>query len=96
MRVLLTIQYLGTRFHGWQKQPGKVTIQQTLEDAILKALAEACQTFASGRTDAGVHAWGQCVHFDTSTKIKAESLAYAINRFLPTDISILKSQEVSP
>ncbi len=96
MRVLLTIQYLGTRFHGWQKQPGKVTIQQTLEDAIFKALGEECQTFASGRTDAGVHAWGQCVHFDTSTKIKAESLAYAINRFLPTDISILKSQEVSP
>lgn len=96
MRILLTIQYLGTRFHGWQKQPKKDTVQQALEDAIKKALGEDCQTFASGRTDAGVHAWGQCVHFDTNTKIKAENLAYAINRYLPTDISVLKSEKVSP
>ena len=69
MRVLLTIQYLGTRFHGWQKQPGKVTIQQTLEDAIFKDLSEECQTFSSSATDAGVQACGQGVHFDTSIQI---------------------------
>ena len=94
MRVLLTIQYLGTNYHGWQKQAQKNTIQEVLENAIFKALGEHCETFASGRTDAGVHAEAQTCHFDTTTKIKPEKIAYAINRFLPDDIQILSSKEV--
>jgi len=95
MRVLLTIQYYGANYHGWQIQPNKQTVQQTLEDAIFKALGERCETFASGRTDAGVSAWGQCAHFDTNTKIKPSKIAYAINQYLPDDISITKSEQVA-
>lgn len=95
MRVLLTIQYYGANYHGWQKQPNKNTIQQTLEDAIFLALGERCETFASGRTDAGVSAWGQCAHFDTNTSIKPDKIAFVINRFLPDDISIISSKQVS-
>lgn len=94
MRVLLTIQYCGANYHGWQIQPNKTTVQQILEDAIFKALGERCETFASGRTDAGVSAWGQTAHFDTATKIKPNKIAYAINQYLPSDISVLKSMQV--
>ncbi len=95
MRVLLTIQYLGTNYHGWQIQPGKITVQGCLEQAIQKALGEQCETFVSGRTDAGVHAWAQCAHFDTNTRIAPDKIAYILNRFLPADIRVLKSQQVS-
>lgn len=94
MRVLLTIQYVGTNYHGWQIQPGKTTVQGCLEQAIFNALGEQCETFVSGRTDAGVHAWAQCAHFDTNTRIAPNKLAYVINKFLPADIQVLKSQQV--
>lgn len=94
MRILLVVQYYGANYHGWQIQPNKVTIQQVLEEAIEKALNEKCETFASGRTDAGVSAWGQCVHFDTNTRISPSKIAYAVNRFLPSDISIISSRQV--
>ena len=96
MRVLLVVQYYGANYHGWQIQPNKLTVQQTLEEAIEKALDEKCETFASGRTDAGVSAWGQCVHFDTNTRINPAKIAYAVNRFLPSDISIISSKQVGP
>jgi len=95
MRVKITVQYLGTNYCGWQLQQGHTTIQQVLEDALYKALGEKCITFASGRTDAGVHAWGQVAHFDTTTKIKADKIAYAVNRFLPNDVQIINSTKVA-
>ena len=95
MRVRLIVQYLGTAYSGWQVQSGYTTIQQKLEEAIESATGEYCETFASGRTDAGVHAWAQVVHFDTNTRIDATKLAYAINRYLPSDISVIRSDKVS-
>lgn len=95
MRVLLTIQYLGTNYHGWQIQPQKTTVQGVLEDAIFKALGEKCETFASGRTDAGVHASAQTCHFDTNTKIAPQKISFALNKFLPNDVQVLKSEQVN-
>ena len=94
MRILLTIQYVGTNYHGWQIQPGKTTVQGVLEDAIFKALNEKCETFASGRTDAGVHAYAQMAHFDTTTKIDPQKISFVINKFLPDDVQVLKSEQV--
>lgn len=95
MRVLLTVQYVGTNYHGWQIQPQKNTIQGVLEQAIFKGLGQKCETFASGRTDAGVHAWAQTAHFDVNTKIAPEKIAFVLNKYLPNDIKVLKSQQVS-
>lgn len=93
-RIKLTIQYLGTNYAGWQVQPNLKTIQGEIQNAIKLGLGEECEIFGSGRTDAGVHAFGQVAHFDTNTKINPHSIYAVINRFLPKDIRILKSEEV--
>ena len=67
MRIKLTLDYIGSRYHGWQLQPGKDTVQKRLEDALSKLCGEEIHVVASGRTDSGVHAFGQVVHFDTTT-----------------------------
>ena len=70
--IKLTLCYDGTDFHGWQRQPGLRTIQQTLEDAILELTQARPTTTASSRTDAGVHALGQVVHFLTASRHRPE------------------------
>lgn len=93
-RVKIEIQYDGTNYCGWQVQPNKTTVQGEIESAIFSALGEKCELFASGRTDAGVHAFCQVAHFDTNTRYKADNLWAMINRFLPDDIKILSSSAV--
>ena len=63
-RMLIKIAYDGTNFHGWQKQEGLRTVQGEIEKAIWDAFKMQAEVFASGRTDAGVHAFGQMAHFD--------------------------------
>ena len=92
MRYKLIIQYDGTDFHGWQKQPGFRTVQQTLEEA-LKPLspddAPVC-VHGSGRTDAGVHAEGQVAHFDLNREMSPTQLRRALNGHLTRgDVRIL-------
>ncbi len=94
-RIKLIIQYLGTNYCGWQIQPNLKTVQGEVQQAIKNALSEDVEVFASGRTDAGVHAFGQVAHFDTTTKICPNRIYAVINRFLPSDIRVLKSFEVS-
>ena len=79
----LTLSYDGTDFHGWQRQPGLRTVQQALEDALgqLTGTVPDCQ--ASGRTDAGVHALGQVVHFLTASQHPPEVFVSALNALLP-------------
>ena len=91
MRIKLVISYDGTNYHGWQKQKNGISIQEALEKAIELATGEACQTTASGRTDAGVHASGQVVHFDTNSTIPPEKFYRAVNPHLPSDIKVLSS-----
>ncbi|MBQ7453332.1 MAG: tRNA pseudouridine(38-40) synthase TruA [Clostridia bacterium] len=94
MKVVLKITYDGTNFSGWQKQPGKRTIQKEIENAIEKVVGHPVEIFASGRTDAGVHALCQVAHFETEAKINLRTLAASINAFLPEDIRILSCAEV--
>ncbi len=95
MRLLLTIQYKGTNFCGWQIQPNCRTVQQTLRDAIFAITGENVTLHASGRTDAGVHALGQRVHFDSNTKIPPEKLPFALNINLPDDLKVIACEQVS-
>ncbi|HOF53892.1 MAG TPA: tRNA pseudouridine(38-40) synthase TruA, partial [Bacilli bacterium] len=65
MRYLATVKYNGTKYLGWQRQPGVATIQGSIETVISKLLDKETAIYGSGRTDAGVHALGQTFHFDT-------------------------------
>ena len=94
-RIKIDVQYKGTNYSGWQIQPNKQTIQGELQEAIFKALNEKVEVVGSGRTDAGVHALKQVAHFDTETKFKPDKLWAIINKFLPEDIKVLASCEVS-
>ena len=90
-RVALSIQYDGTNFSGWQRQKQANTVQETLEDALRSLSLKDIKTYASGRTDAGVHASGQVVHFDTDFVIPEDKWSGALNGRLPKDIRIIES-----
>jgi tRNA pseudouridine38-40 synthase len=68
-RIALVIQYLGTYFYGWQRQPNHPSVQQTIEEAIAKICGKPTVLHSAGRTDTGVHAAAQVAHFDTSSVI---------------------------
>ena len=90
-RVALSIQYDGTNFSGWQRQKQANTVQETLEEALKAISYKNIKTFASGRTDAGVHAAGQVVHFDTDFVIPEDKWSAALNGRLPKNIRITES-----
>ena len=94
--IKLILEYDGTNYHGWQSQAGsgRPTIQHTLEQALKTLTKSDCRTYSSGRTDAGVHAFGHVANFKTESSIPAEAWAPAINRLLPGDIRVLASGEV--
>src|SRR5262245_48278831 len=94
--VRLTLSYDGTDFFGWQTQPERRTVQETLEKAIADLTGEErVRVNASGRTDTGVHAIGQVVNFRTEAKYSADVLLRAVNARLPPDIVITEAEEVS-
>lgn len=92
--IKLTIEYDGTRYYGWQRQPIGNTIQQEVEKAISKVIKEYVKVIGSSRTDSGVHAKGYVANFKTNVKMPAEKFRDAINCKLPRDIVIIKSEEV--
>lgn len=92
--IKLTIEYDGTRYYGWQRQPIGNTIQQELEKAISKVIKKYVEVIGSSRTDSGVHAKGYVANFKTNVKMPAEKFRDAINCKLPRDIVIIKSEEV--
>ena len=92
--IKLTIEYDGKDFNGWQKQPNKLNIQGTIEQAIKQITGEGIDLMASGRTDAGVHAIGQVANFKTKSNIPIEKFAIAINTNLKKSIRIIKAEEV--
>ncbi len=93
-RVALLIQYDGSHYSGWQKQKNANTVQEILEKALQKITYHFVKTFAAGRTDAGVHASGQVVHFDIDCVIPGNRYSDVLNSLLPSTIRILESVEV--
>ena len=92
--IKLTIEYDGKDFNGWQKQPNKPNIQGSIEFAIKQITGEEVELNASGRTDAGVHSWGQVANFKTESNLPIEKFPIAINTKLKRSIRIIKAEEV--
>lgn len=92
--IKIKLEYDGTDFCGWQRQPKGRTVQQCLEKAISKAIGEEVEVFGSSRTDSGVHAKGYVANFHTNSTIPGDRFKDAINTKLPDDIIILESEEV--
>lgn len=94
MRLLLTLQYLGTRYGGWQAQTNAPSIQQTLEEALAKMFGAAIRVHGAGRTDAGVHAAAQRAHADVPFAIPPRGLVLGLNQLLPHDIRVAHAEAV--
>lgn len=92
--IKLILSYDGTEFSGWQRQPDRRTVQQTLEEAIGRLTGVESTTNASGRTDAGVHAIGQVVHFYTESAHEPETFVKALNAMLPPDVRVYAAEDV--
>ena len=92
--IKLTIEYDGKEFNGWQKQPNRLNIQGTIEQAIKNITGEEVDLTASGRTDAGVHAFGQVANFKTNSNLPIDKISIALNSNLKKAIRILKAEEV--
>jgi len=93
--IKLIIEYDGSKFGGWQKQPTKLNIQGEIEQAIKEITGEDVELTASGRTDSGVHSLGQTANFKTNSNIEIEKIPYAINSKLKKSIVIKSAEEVN-
>ncbi len=95
-RTKLVIAYDGAPFAGWQSQLHGKTVQDHLEAAVHRITGEAVRVHGAGRTDTGVHALGQCAHFDLATdKFESDALRTALNAVLPPALRVLRCQRVS-
>ncbi|MDF2530006.1 MAG: truA [Gammaproteobacteria bacterium] len=94
MRIALGLEYLGSRYHGWQKQAGLSTVQGSLEQALSQIANHQVEVFAAGRTDAGVHATEQVVHFDSQANRQELAWTFGANGLLPEDIRVLWAKTV--
>ncbi len=93
MRYLAIIEYVGTNYAGWQIQKDEVTIQAEVEKVLSRILNTPTKVYASGRTDAGVHALGQTFHFDTIKKLDLDKFTYSVNSLLPSDMRVINIVE---
>ena len=90
-RYFIRISYDGTNYHGWQIQPGAITVQSTMEDALKLLLKNEISLTGAGRTDAGVHAKEFYAHFDSiipPEELSKLNLSYKLNSILPNDIAV--------
>lgn len=92
--IKLTIEYNGGEYSGWQRQPGRRTVQREIETAAEEITREKVVVHGSGRTDSGVHALGQVANFKTSSGLTASQLQKALNSCLPGDVAIAEVKEV--
>ena len=95
MRIALGLSYSGSAYEGWQSQLSGNTVQDQLEKALGKFANQPLRTLCAGRTDAGVHALMQVVHFDTGLRRDLSSWVRGTNAFLPRDIAVQWAHEVS-
>ncbi len=94
--VVLTIEYDGTDFSGWQRQLRRPSVQAEIEQAIRVVTRQRADLIGAGRTDAGVHALGQVANFHTTSRIAADRIPGALNAHLPPTIRILASRDAPP
>ena len=95
MRIALGIEYDGTAYNGWQRQKTGVGVQARIEESLTKVADEAVELTCAGRTDTGVHASGQVVHFDTSSERTPRGWLLGANSSLPDDISVIWATPVN-
>ena len=95
MRILLTLQYLGTNYAGWQTQANAVGVQQIVEGALTKIYGSTVRIEGAGRTDSGVHAIAQRAHADIPFEIAPRGLRRGLNDLLPDDIRITAIEQVA-
>ena len=95
-RVKLVVAYDGTNYCGWQLQPNGVTIEEVLNRALTELLREPIMVIGASRTDSGVHARGNVAVFDTSHRMPADKICFALNQRLPEDIRVQSSETVAP
>lgn len=86
-RIMLTVAYDGTNYHGWQIQPNVITIESVLNEALSLLFKEEIHVIGASRTDTGVHALGNIAVFDTEARMPGDKVSYALNQRLPQDIS---------
>lgn len=91
----MELSYLGKAYHGWQKQPNAISVQEVVESALFTLLQIPLEITGAGRTDAGVHAKQLFAHFEPKEKPDKDFI-FKLNSLLPRDISILNVREVSP
>src|SRR3990172_572925 len=96
MRIAAIIEYDGSRFSGWQLQVDQLTVQQCVEQALSKVADEPIRVIVAGRTDAGVHALGQVIHFDTNAVRSSHSWVRGAHSHLPREVALLWAGEVDP
>lgn len=96
VRIALGVEYDGRAFCGWQTQPGGCAVQDVLEAALTRVHAAPVHTIVAGRTDAGVHALAQVVHFDAVHARPLEAWVRGVNASLPDGVAVLWAREVSP
>jgi len=94
-RARLLVAYNGAAFHGFALTPGTITVAQTLNDTIEQVTGSPVAVLGAGRTDAGVHAWGQVVHVDLSDTTDLDRLVFSVNSLLDPDIVIRKCEWVT-
>ncbi|MGB0909693.1 MAG: tRNA pseudouridine(38-40) synthase TruA [Nitrospirales bacterium] len=90
----LTIQYDGTHYAGWQCQPNQPTVQAAVEQALSQITQVRIPVIAAGRTDSGVHAWGQVISFQSEKSLSTHEWIRALNGLLPPDVAIQQAEEV--
>ena len=95
MKVALGIEYDGSHFHGWQSQPDGQTIQNVLENALAQVAGQPVRTFCAGRTDSGVHALEQIVHFVSPVSRPVNAWVRGVNRYLPPSVAVLWARPVA-
>ena len=93
-RYKIQIEYLGTQYCGWQKQPNALTVEEEIEETLEQVLGKPVDVIGQGRTDSGVHAEGQVAHFDVSKPIDTGKLHHAFLGVLPPDIAVWDINEV--
>lgn len=90
----MKIKYIGTNFHGWQRQLNAISIQQVIEETVERIYQQKITVFGAGRTDAGVHAFSQVAHYQTEIIRPIPKLLRGLNALLPDDISITELKHV--
>lgn len=95
-RIKAIVEYDGRNYCGFQIQPNGITVQEVIETALTNLTGEVVKVVCSGRTDSGVHAVGQVIHFDTDTAIPTKSIPLALTPYLPKDIALIDCADVSP